>query len=86
MSIALHTSKIAGELVDDYLKGNISMPEMENLYTQQWKSQFANRLRTGRRLQRFFGSNFLSNLFVQSFRTFPSLARPVIKMTHGKPF
>lgn len=86
MSIALHTSKIATVLISEFLNGKISMQEMEISYIQQWKKNFAGRLQTGRMLQRFFGSNLLSNLFVQSFRTFPFLAHPVIKMTHGKPF
>ena len=59
---------------------------MENHYVQQWLRQFSSRLKTGRMLQRFFGSRTISNLFVQTFRTFPFLAAPVVKMTHGKPF
>ena len=86
MSIALHTSKIATGLINDFLNGKISRSEMENSYSSQWKEQFAKRLQTGRTLQKFFGSNLLSNLFVQSFKTFPFLATPLIKMTHGKPF
>jgi len=59
---------------------------MEEQYKRQWMNHFAKRLRTGRVIQRFFGSDRLSNFFVQTFKTFPFLSRPVIKMTHGKPF
>ncbi|MGZ5190608.1 MAG: NAD(P)/FAD-dependent oxidoreductase [Flavisolibacter sp.] len=86
MSIALHTSKIAAVLVNEFLNEKISMTQMEDSYTNQWNDQFAKRLKTGRTLQRFFGSNMLSDLFVQSFRTFPFLAKPLIKMTHGNTF
>jgi menaquinone-9 beta-reductase len=86
MSIALHASKIAAALIDGFLKGKILRDEMEKLYEKQWQYHFAKRLKTGRRLQHFFGSDRLSNLFVGTFKTFPFLSKPVIRMTHGKPF
>jgi len=86
MSIALHTAKISAVLIDKFLSGKISRDEIEGSYQMQWKHHFGRRLRTGRRLQRFFGSRLLSNAFVQTFKMFPFLAKPVVKMTHGKPF
>jgi flavin-dependent dehydrogenase len=86
MSIALHTAKIAAELLGQFAKGNISRSQMEHSYQAQWSAHFAQRLKTGRRLQMFFGSTALSNAFVGLFRAFPFLAKPVIKMTHGNPF
>ena len=86
MSIALHTAKIAATLTDEFLCGNISRNQMEEAYKKQWNKNFSSRLRTGRFIQSFFGANRLSNLFVGAFKTFPFLAAPVIRMTHGKPF
>jgi flavin-dependent dehydrogenase len=86
MSIALHTSKIAASLINDFLKGEITRVQIEHLYEKQWKHHFEKRLRTGRMLQRFFGSDHLSNLFIATFKLLPFLSKPVIKMTHGKPF
>lgn len=86
MSIALHTAKMTALLGDAFLQQRISREELEKAYGSQWKQQFASRLRTGRLLQTFFGSKRLSNFFVSSFKAAPFLARPVIKMTHGKPF
>ena len=86
MSIALHTSKIAANLVDQYLQKQIDSSELAAQYSRQWQQQFASRLRTGRLLQSFFGSNRLSNLLVATFKTFPFLAKPFISTTHGKPF
>ena len=86
MSIALHTSKIAAVLIDGFLQGKLSRTDMEIQYGQQWKKQFAVRLKIGRVIQSFFGSNGLSNFFVGSFKTFPFLAKPLIRLTHGKPF
>jgi len=59
---------------------------MAERYSKEWTHLFASRLKTGRALQNFFGSDRLSNLFVGAFKSFPFLARPLIKMTHGKPF
>jgi len=86
MSIALHTAKIAATLFKYFLEEKISRTELEVLYKKQWTHHFARRLKTGRVLQNFFGSNGLSNLFVGAFKTFPFLSKPLIKMTHGKPF
>jgi flavin-dependent dehydrogenase len=86
MSIALHTSKIAAGLITDYLRAKISRAEMEDQYKKLWAQHFAGRLKTGRTLQKFFGGNRLSNLFVGTFKLLPFLSKPVIKMTHGKPF
>ena len=86
MSIALHTSKIASALVNDFLQNRITRSEMEKLYDKKWKEHFAGRLRTGRILQSFFGSKSLSNLFVSSFKMLPFLSKPLIKQTHGKTF
>ncbi|MBS4066864.1 MAG: pyridine nucleotide-disulfide oxidoreductase, partial [Chitinophagaceae bacterium] len=86
MSMALHGSKMAFEQMDAFLQNKISRSNMEEQYKKQWQLQFASRLRTGRMIQRFFGKTSLTNLFVQSFQTFPFLAKPLIRQTHGNPF
>lgn len=86
MSIALHTGKLSAALISEFLSGAITREEMEKQYTTRWTHHFAKRLRTGRMLQRFFGSSRLSNLFVQTFKTAPFLARPLVKMTHGERY
>lgn len=86
MSIALHSGKIAAELIHKFLQKEISRMEMEDFYIQKWKDNFFRRLQTGRAIQHFFGSSRLSNFFVQTFNTFPFFAKPLVKMTHGKSF
>ena len=86
MSIALHTAKIAAALVDNHLQGKLTDERMGEQYNQQWNHHFASRLRTGRAIQSFFGSNSLSNLLIGTMRTLPFLAKPLIRMTHGKSF
>jgi flavin-dependent dehydrogenase len=86
MSMALHSSKMAVLCIEQFLMNEISREQMEHQYQQAWKKEFSNRLITGRILQSFFGSVFLSNLFVSVFKTVPSLAKNVISKTHGKSF
>ncbi len=86
MSIALHTGKICAELVSKLFGGEITPQQLENRYAAEWRKNFARRLQTGRMVQKFFGRNMLSNLFVSTFKLLPFLAKPLIKMTHGKPF
>ena len=86
MSIALHTGKIAALLGNKFLQGKIEKSGLEHAYNRQWHHHFHSRLRTGRLLQTFFGSKWLSNVFVGAFQKAPFLAQPVIRMTHGEPF
>ncbi len=86
MSMAMHASKIAFECMDQYLQKKITRVQMEQQYEQRWKHHFEARLQTGRLIQSFFGKPWLTNLFVRSFKTFPLLATPLIKQTHGKAF
>jgi len=86
MSMALHAGKLAFENIHAFLQNKITRSEMETNYQRQWKKQFAGRIKIGRIIQRFFGKSFLTNLFIKAFKTFPLLARPLIKRTHGSPF
>jgi flavin-dependent dehydrogenase len=86
MSMALHGSKIAFEIIDQFLQGRLSRTEMEKAYAQQWRQQFGERLKTGRMVQQLFGHNYLSNIFISSIKPFPKLINSLIRRTHGKPF
>jgi len=86
MSMALHASKIAFEQIHLFLQDKISRPQMEQAYTDQWQKHFAKRLRTGRMIQRFFGSPLLSNVLISSLKPFPFLIDSLITQTHGQPF
>jgi flavin-dependent dehydrogenase len=86
MSMALHGSKIAARPVHDLLTGRLSRAVMEKEYSLQWKRQFSRRLATGRRIQRLFGSRWLSNILVTLLKPFPKLVSHLVKQTHGQPF
>ena len=86
MSMAMHGSKIAAEIIDEFLQGKLSRKQMETNYVVQWKKTFGSRLRTGRMIQRFFGKIWVTNLFVKTMKLSPSLTRWLIRQTHGESF
>nr|WP_294905901.1 NAD(P)/FAD-dependent oxidoreductase [uncultured Lacibacter sp.] len=86
MSMAMHAGKLAFEQIHSFLSHNCSRKAMEENYTAVWQQQFAGRLRTGRLIQSMFGKPFVTNLFVQSAKTMPFLAKPLIGLTHGHSF
>jgi flavin-dependent dehydrogenase len=86
MSMALHGSKIAFEQIDLFLQKKIPRWQMEQGYTNSWQKHFGRRLKTGRMIQRFFGSVFLTNLLVSVFKPFPWLTKKLISQTHGQPY
>ena len=86
MSMALHASKLAAEQIHLFLEGHISRKEMEEQYIKAWKQQFSKRIRTGRMIQRLFGSKWLTNSFISIVKPFPLFINYLVKQTHGKPF
>ena len=86
MSMAMHASKIAFTIMNRYLEKKITHEEMENEYQHEWNYHFQNRLKTGRIIQRFFGSPVLSNVLISSLKPFPGLVNAIISKTHGQPF
>ena len=86
MSMALHGSKLAFEEINFFLKNKTTRFEMETQYTQQWEKYFGRRLQAGRLMQRFFGSETLSNFLITSIKPFPKFITYLIRQTHGQPF
>lgn len=85
MAMAIHSAKIASELVHAFLKKDITRATMEKMYQHKWQKLFQNRLRAGRILQGFFGSERTSAFLVNLLTMLPPLAKQIIKSTHGKP-
>lgn len=86
MSMALHGSKIAYNVIDNFLQGVISRLQMEKDYEQLWNDKFARRLMVGRGVQRFFGGASSTTLFLKMMKAFPFLSKNIIRLTHGEPF
>ncbi len=86
MSMALHGSKLAFQQINLFLQQQITRAEMEKNFSRNWQQQFAKRLRTGRIIQRLFGKAVITNVFVQLVKTLPFLAKPLIRLTHGRSY
>jgi len=86
MSMALHASKIATQLITQYLQHIINRDQLENEYTLKWNETFKKRLTTGRLIQRLFGKEWLTNTFISSVKPFPKFVSYLIRQTHGEPF
>src|SRR6476659_7005488 len=78
MSMALHGSKIAFEQIHLFLQNKIPRWQMEQDYAHTWKKEFSSRLKTGRMVQRFFGSVFFSDLLISVLKPFPSFTDKLI--------
>ena len=88
MAMAIHSAKIASELVSVFLKGNQSRrerTELETNYQKQWNKAFKRRLWTGRQLQRLLLNQSMSNRALSAVITAPGLVKRLIKKTHGEP-
>ena len=86
MSMAMHSSLLAFQNIDTFLSQKITRNAMEKNYSLQWKQQFERRLLIGRMVQRLFGGNTSTALFLKTMNAVPLLAKAIIKATHGKPF
>lgn len=86
MALAIHSAKVASDLIHLFLEGKINRLELENQYAQKWNALFAKRLWAGRQIQNLFGSEWASNLAVNMARYTPSIANFLVKQTHGNEF
>ncbi len=86
MAMAIHSAKIATELVIDYFEKKIKTREdLEAAYNLQWNKAFKKRITTGRMLQSLFGKDNLTRAIMYGLTHVPGLLPAIIKKTHGKP-
>ncbi|MDR7211056.1 NAD(P)/FAD-dependent oxidoreductase [Flavobacterium piscis] len=85
MAMALHSSKIASELVLDFQSGIISRDLLEKKYQKKWQSHFGRRLLMGRILAKILMQKKITNILVSIAVSFPDVLSLIIKQTHGKP-
>jgi flavin-dependent dehydrogenase len=86
MSMAMHASKLAFILTQDFLLHKISRSQLEAYYMKLWDSHFTQRIKIGALLQQTFGKEILTNLSIGLLSKLPSITARLIEMTHGKPF
>lgn len=86
MAIAIHSAKIASELIlDFYADKKISRELLEKKYQKEWNKNFGKRLFMGRILARILTHKIITNMLVSITASFPGLLLAIIKQTHGKP-
>ncbi len=86
MAIAIHSAKIAADIIPAFLNKKISREEMERQYAKEWSRNFAGRLWRGRNIQKLFGNATFSNLAVNIALHSKPVANFLVRNTHGKPF
>ena len=85
MAMAIHSAKIASEMIDNSLKQKIFSREiLEQKYQKKWNQTFKNRLAMGRILSSLLLNPTLTKLSLKTVAKSPALFRFIIKKTHGK--
>jgi flavin-dependent dehydrogenase len=85
MAMAIHSGKLVSDLIIEAAKNQHGNSWLEEMYTEQWKSLFAGRLRTGRWIQHyFFGSAWSSRLAVSLAVSSKTIANVIVRRTHGE--
>ncbi len=86
MAMAIHSAKIACELIEKYSQKSISTwNEVEQEYTKSWQHHFGKRLKAGRMLSQILQNQQLSRALLRILVIMPFLLPIIIKKTHGKP-
>lgn len=80
MAMAIHAAKLASDNIISYFD---EPKKVMQFYQKAWTRHFHTRLMVGRNVQRLFG-NRTSGIAVSMLSSFPSLARQIVKFTHGE--
>lgn len=84
MAMAIHSAKIASELIGDYFDVK-DRQKLESNYQKKWTKTFGYRLWVGRKLQWILLHNNLASSLIRVVSLSPALLKFLIKQTHGKP-
>jgi len=86
MAMAIHSAKIASELIIDFFEKKIkTRQELETAYQLQWNKHFKKRIKSGRILQSFFGKDDLTRAIMYGLTHIPGILPVIIRQTHGRP-
>jgi flavin-dependent dehydrogenase len=86
MSVALRAASVLASLIDDHFSGKVNSQQLEEKYNKFWNKEFSTRIKLSRYFQKLSEFSLLTGITINLFKAFPSLARGIIKLTHGKPF
>jgi flavin-dependent dehydrogenase len=85
MAMAIHSAKIASELVHNALQeATFSREKLELSYQKKWNETFKNRLKMGRNLSSLLLNPFLTKISMNLVARVPILFKYIIKKTHGR--
>jgi menaquinone-9 beta-reductase len=86
MSIAMRSAFTLSNLLHKHFTVN-DRGLLHMKYREEWEKMFMQRIHRSLQLQRLFtGSPILANFSVGLLRLLPFLIKPMVRMTHGKPF
>jgi flavin-dependent dehydrogenase len=86
MAMAIHSAKIASELVINYYDCKItSRASLEEEYSKKWNFHFEKRLKTGRFIANLLQQPRIASILMRILVQFPFVLPIIIKKTHGKP-
>lgn len=86
MAMAIHSAKIAAELLVKFQGGQIaSRIDLEQMYSQLWNIEFKTRLKMGHVLSTLLRKEKLADFILSGLTKFPVLLNKMIASTHGKP-
>lgn len=83
MAMAIHGAKLASALTDQFLRGQLTRPALEQQYQLGWTERFGRRLWIGRTVQQLFGDEWLSELAAMALSAFKPVLRGIMQQTHG---
>lgn len=86
MSISLRSAFKLASYIDNYFCDKITKQELMESYRDFWIKEFYSRIKLSCHFQKLSEFPFLTKLTIGLFNLFPSLAKILIKQTHGKPF
>lgn len=85
MAMAIHSAKIASELIFDYLESkDRNRAQLESNYKNLWSEAFKKRLWAGRQFQAILLNKTMSGVAINLAIQTPMLLHRLIKSTHGK--
>ncbi|MVO08255.1 NAD(P)-binding protein [Flavobacterium sp. TP390] len=84
MAMAIHSAKIASELVISFLKKEMNRDQLERSYSTIWNQNFRKRIQFGKLLSKIMLHDFASKNIMNLIAFFPSILSFIIKKTHGK--
>lgn len=83
MAIAIHTAKIASELIHEHFGHEIDAESLAAKYSLKWKETFSKRIRNGAMIQGLLEKRKLSHRIMNVLPYVPKVLPLIIKQTHG---